>query len=180
MPLDPADAALAAALNDPLPGDQGELLTRDELAERTGMPSAVLEALAREGLLLPRHDAAGGPRYAAADAAAVHAGMALLEAGLPLGELLDLARHADAALGELADHAVETFLRFVRDPVHGTATDDDDAAARLVGAFRSMLPATSELVGHHFQRLLLERARQRATGDDDAPDDAPDAASTPG
>jgi menaquinone-specific isochorismate synthase len=48
-------------------------------------------------------------------------GLTLLDAGLPLGELLDLGRRTDEAVRSVADHAVEAFLRFVRDPVRGTA-----------------------------------------------------------
>lgn len=163
MPLDPVDEALAEALTAPLPdegGEAGELLTLPELAERSGLSATVLEAVAREGLLVPQPDT-DPPRYAASDARLVRAGVALLEAGLPLGELLDLARRTDDALRGLADHAVETFLRFVRDPVRGTVDSPDEASDQLVTAFRTMLPAAGELIGSYFRRLLLVAARTR-------------------
>lgn len=186
-PLDDVDAALVAAMDGPLPDEQpGDLVTLEELADLADTPLVVLEALQREGLLLPRRpgDPSTGepPRWAADDVRVVTAGMALLEAGLPLAELLELARRADAALGDLADHAVETFLRYVRDPVRGTTDDDGDAAEELVAAFRRMLPATGTLVGGHFRRLVVSRARERvaghpghsehATGRQDGADDA--------
>lgn len=160
------DAALAAALAGPLPDEEpGGLLTIEELAEASETPLVVLEALAREGLLLPRDpgDPSAGvpPRWAMDDATVVDAGMALLAAGLPLAELLELARRADEALRGLADHAVETFLRYVRDPVLGTTDDDGAAADELVAAFRSMLPASGTLVGGHFRRLVVATARER-------------------
>lgn len=158
------DAALAEILARPQPGvEDGELVTLEELAEQADVPVSVLEAIEREGLLVPQAAAEGDQpaRYAADDAALVRDGMRLLEAGLPLGELLELARRADDALREVADHAVDLFARFVRDPVRGRAASDEDAAEELVGAFRTMLPATETLVSHHLRRLVIARARQR-------------------
>lgn len=161
MTADPVDAALIEALStatgstDP---DRG--LTAQELADRAGLPPAVVEAVAREGLLhpVPGSDPA---RFTEDDLAVLGAGTTLLEAGLPLGELLDLARRTDQTLRELADHAVDVFLHFVRDPVRGTADDTDEAAQQLVTAFQDMLPATGALVGAHFRRLLVAAARAR-------------------
>lgn len=165
--VDPArtDRVLAAALAAPLPderadGDADELLTLEELADRAGLSLPLLEAVAQEGFLVPQV-IDGTARYSPADAGAVRAGMRLLEAGLPLGELLDLARGYDAAMREVADRAVEVFARFVRDPAIGTAADEQEAADRLVAAFEQMLPATSHLVAHHFRRLLVASARTR-------------------
>ncbi len=165
--LDASDEALVSALAGPLPGEDADgaaLMTLEELAEASDLPLAVLEAIEREGFLLPRSAAprsAQERRYSSADARAVKAGMTLLEAGLPLGELLDLARRYDAAMQDVADHAVELFVRFVRDPVHAATDSEDEAATRLVSAFQQMLPATGDLVAHHFRRLLLARAQLR-------------------
>jgi DNA-binding transcriptional MerR regulator len=157
-PLDPPDAALAAAVVD----DEDAPYDLDDLAAEVGTSRTVLDAVARAGLLLPHHvDAAGVARYSAADVEAVRAGVTLLDAGLPLGELLDLARRTDAAVGEVAGHAVEAFLRFVRDPVRGSAASDVEAAERLVTAYRDMLPATERLVAHHLRRRLLAEAAGR-------------------
>lgn len=162
-PLDPADAALAAALAVPDNGGEGELYTLEELAQAAELSLPLLEAITREGLLVPRVD--DPPRFALEDAEAVRSGLALVEAGLPLAELLDLARRTDAAMRPVAAHAVDLFVEYVRDPVHGTATSSDEAADRLVEAFRLMLPATERLVGHHFRQLLVAAARRRAAGD---------------
>jgi hypothetical protein len=157
-PLAPADAALAAAL-DPSSDGVGRLLTLEELAEAADVSLPLLEAIAREGFLVPR--ATDPDRYALEDADLVGAGLALIEAGLPLAELLDIARRTDDAMRGIAAHAVDVFVEFVRDPVQGTAASDDEAADRLVGAFQSMLPATEKLVGSHFRSLLLAAARER-------------------
>lgn len=156
--LDAPDAALAGAMAD----DEHAPFDLDGLAEEVGATRALLEAVERAGLLLPHHaDDDGTPRYSAADVAAVRAGLTLLEAGLPLGELLDLARRTDAAVDAIAGPAVDAFLRFVRDPVRGTAGSDDEAAERLVTAYQRMLPATEHLVAHHLRRRLLATAGQR-------------------
>ena len=62
--LDATDAPLAAAVADAEAPE--EFLSLAELAVRSGVPPALLEAVAREGLLVPRaHD--GGERYTASD-----------------------------------------------------------------------------------------------------------------
>jgi DNA-binding transcriptional MerR regulator len=169
--LDAPDAALAAAVTDDLEAP----LDLDGLLAETGATRALLEAVERAGLLVPHHvDPDGTARYSRADVRSVRAGMTLLDAGLPLGELLDLARRTDAAIGDVADHAVEAFLRFVRDPVRGTVPDDDEAADRLVTAYERMLPATEQLVVHHLRRRLVGRAAARVaeelTTDDAGPE----------
>ncbi|MEY3020172.1 MAG: hypothetical protein RLZZ272_1156 [Actinomycetota bacterium] len=156
-----ADAALAEVVTSP-PDDLDAPYDLDGLAAAVGATRALLEAVARSGLLLPHHiDAAGIPRYSAADAAAVEAGLTLLDAGLPLDELLELARRTDVAIATVAEAAVEAFLRFVRDPVVGAALDDPATAERLVTAYERMLPATERLVAHHLRRRLVAEAVAR-------------------
>lgn len=155
----PSDAdATDEALATVLAGGE-ELVTLPELARRTGLSLPVLESMAREGLLVAR--VTDPPRYALADADLVRTALAVVEAGLPLGEFLDLARRTAESMRPIADHAVDLFVRFIRDPVLGTTDDEHEAAARLVAAFETMLPATEELVGRHFRELLLAAARER-------------------
>jgi DNA-binding transcriptional MerR regulator len=156
--LDAPDAALAAAVVH----DDEATLDLDALALEVGATRSLLEAIERAGLLVPHHVAADGTaRYSAGDAQAVRAGLTLLDAGLPLGELLDLARRTDQAVRDISSHAVEAFLRFFRDPVRGTSLDDEEAAERLVTAYERMLPATERLVAHHLRRRLLAEAAER-------------------
>ncbi len=158
--LDPWDRALLQALDAP-DGDV-QLVDLDELSEMTGISRVVLEALDREGLLEARASDSDR-RFAPADAEALAAGLSLLEAGLPLAELLALARSLDQAMRPIASEAVEVFSTFVRDSVEAGAETDSAAAERLVEAFRTMLPATGRLVDHHFRRLLVAEARRRMT-----------------
>jgi DNA-binding transcriptional MerR regulator len=159
--VDAADAALASAVQlGAAAEDADEFLTLDDLAAATGVSPAVLAAIEREGLLVAQlRD--GRPVYTAADVTAVGAGLELLQAGLPLSELLGLARRHDDAMHEVAEQAVEMFARFVRDPIMASAASDDEAASRLVDAFHRMLPATTSLVAHHFRRVLLTAAQKR-------------------
>lgn len=155
--MDPRDVALRKAL---APEEDGALLPLTRLAERAELSLPLLEALTREGLLIPRTDSPE-PLYHPDDAEAVRAGLDLVSAGLPLGELLGVARRADEAMRPVAEAAVDAFVRFVSDPAEGSSRSQQEAAEKMVAAFESMLPAAGRLVAHHFQRLLLEAARNR-------------------
>lgn len=163
---DATEQALAAALAGPLPGEAEQRLTLDELAERTGVSPTLLEVIEREGLLVPRTGDPGAP-YTESDVEAVRAGLALLEAGVPLSELLALAREHDAAMRALADRAVDLFARYVVDPIRGATESEADAAQRMVQALQSMLPAASAVVSHHIGRRLVAAARDRIEAQDD-------------
>ncbi len=154
------DATLAEALAGPLRGDRadpGQRLTLAELSARTGVSATLLEAVARQGLLVPATDG----RYGAADVEAVRAGISLLEAGVPLSELLALAREHDEATSAVAVHAVDLFARYVRDPLLANAGSEEEIAAGLVEAVEAMLPAAGTVVAHHFRRRLLAAAQAR-------------------
>jgi DNA-binding transcriptional MerR regulator len=168
--LDAGEEALALALTGPLPdealaGAGADRFTLEQLAEHAGVSATLLEALEREGLLVGQPDSDGQRHYGTADAGAVAAGMALLEAGVPLSELLDLARRHDAAMQATAANAVDLFARFVRDPIRAAAGDEAEAAGRMVEALYRMLPATTTLVAHHFRGRLLDAARARLEAD---------------
>jgi DNA-binding transcriptional MerR regulator len=155
--LDATDAPLAVAVA--VAEDPEEFLSLAELAERSGVPHALLEAVSREGLLVPRiHD--GAERYTTSDVEVVRAGLALLETGFPLSDLLALAREHNAATHDIAEQAVALFDRYVRTPLRASDRSDDDKAQQLVEAFRTLLPAVTALVEHHFRRVLLAVAQE--------------------
>jgi DNA-binding transcriptional MerR regulator len=165
--LDAADEALVEAVvaESEAPGEAGEnFWTLTELAERAGVAVALLEALEREGVLVPRrhHDEA---RYTEADLVALQSGLTLLEYGLPLTDVLDLAREHQRAARLIAERAVALFDRHIRQ----ARRDDGDAPTELVEAFRVLMPATVALVAHHFRRILLTVAQEHieAVGDID-------------
>ena len=140
--------------------DETKLLSAPELAEQTGLSPALVTVLEREGLLRPV-ERAGVTGYLPADVGALEAGIALLETGIPLEELLSLARSHDRAMRETAEHAVELFHKFVRAPIRESASSEVEAAQRLIDAFSKMLPAATALIGHHFRAVLLRAAQER-------------------
>ena len=186
--LDAADEALLSQLSgltkadDDVTGDEvGGLValdeptyTLDELATLTAMPLALLKALEAEGLLIPTRRG-GQPRYTDADVAASQAGLRLLEWGIPLTDLLELARRHNEATEATARQAVEMFARQIRDPLRAGARPDalsesdvsmdpqtgrtgDPAVDGLLQAYAELLPAVTTLVGHHFTRTLVRVA----------------------
>ena len=158
--LDRADEPLAAAVVAAGEGaDDEEFLTLGELAARSGVPEALIESVVREGLLVPRRHE-GDARFTTADVDIVAAGLRLLETGLPMPELLTLARRHHEATRETAEGAVAMFDTYVREPLRTANLPDDERAERLVEAFRVLLPSVSALVAHHFRRVLLEVAQE--------------------
>jgi DNA-binding transcriptional MerR regulator len=155
------------------PATAGETsYTLTELAEATGMPLALLKAIEAEGLLIPTR-MGGQERYTDEDVAASQAGLLILEWGIPLSDLLDLARRHNEATEDVARHAVDLFARHVREPLrHGALPDalappagaspgkppGDPAVDGLLQAYAALLPAVNTLVGHHFTRTLVKVA----------------------
>ena len=166
--LGPADADLAAAVV-AARGDDGrdEVLTLDGFAAASGVPASLIQAVEREGIRFGRV-VDGEARYAVADIGVVRTALRLLEFGLPLPDLLALAREADGALRGLAERAVELFDEHVRKPIRDTSVDADRAAEQMVVAFRELLPAVTDLVSVYFRRVLLEAAEERIEEPDEA------------
>ena len=157
-----ADGRLAARVADE--ASAGLRMTADEIAERTGVPATAIAALGDAGLIGPA-TGTDPATFPVGDAELVALGRTLLDVGLPLDEVLDLARHYhDVTLG-IADRAVDMFARHVRTPIHDGTGTDDEKADRLVAAFDALFPAVTALVSNHFARVLLDRA-EAALADD--------------
>jgi DNA-binding transcriptional MerR regulator len=148
--------------------EAGPTMTLEELAGATGVPLALLKAVEAEGLLIPRR-IAGQDRYTAADVEAARAGLLLLEWGIPLSALLDLARRHHEATEAVAHEAVSMFSTHVRGPLrrgqtpdadepHPVGPGDEPHIERLLQAYSELLPAVNTLVGHHFTRTLIRVA----------------------
>lgn len=172
--LDAADVALVGTLAErdqpgapsvpPRALSHPRLMSVSELAERTGIPVPVLQAVVSEGLLVPRRvgDRSG---YTDEDVAAAEAGLALLGWGIPLSDLLALASSHHRAMQEVAEQAVALFDTHVRHRLRqDPGTGGGEAALQLVDAYRSLLPAASTLVSHHFTRVLLSCALDHIDG----------------
>jgi DNA-binding transcriptional MerR regulator len=159
--LGAADTDLATAVAAARGEDANTSLTLEGFAATSGVPASLIQAVEREGIRIGRPGPDGDMRYTAADIDVVRTALRLLEFGLPLGDLLGLARDADTAMRTLADRAVDLFDEHVRKPIRDTAGDDVAAAEQMVEAFRELLPAVTTLVSHHFRRVLLEAAEER-------------------
>jgi DNA-binding transcriptional MerR regulator len=136
----------------------GKTYSRAELAEVTGLPEPWLHAITRAGLLSPTAQGGDPPRYAEVDARSLRAARELLDAGVPLAELLPLAQEHAQHVQELAARAIELFERHVRhrgDPAGELPRDE------IVAAFQRLLPAATALVSLYFQRALIARVRAR-------------------
>ncbi len=173
--LEPAGSGTAVEARPPDPGTgaagAAPSYTLTELAGATGVPLALLKALEAEDLLIPTR-VAGQERYTEEDVAASRAGLRLLEWGIPLTDVLDLARRHNEATEATARQAVEMFARHVREPLRTGARPDalhqavapagdpsgDAAADHLVQAYAELLEAVNTLVGHHFTRTLVRVA----------------------
>jgi DNA-binding transcriptional MerR regulator len=157
-------------------GDLGTAsYTLGELATETGIPLALLKAIEAEGLLVARR-INGQERYTPEDVAASKAGLLLLEWGIPLSALLELARRHHVATEAVTREAVAMFSVYVRGPLrdgqrHGAngqlsgeaadASEDESAdqdTDRLLQAYSELLPAVNTLVGYHFTRTLVKTA----------------------
>jgi len=149
-------AAVAAARGE---RTDEELLTLEEFSARSGVPASLIQAVEREGISFGR-PVNGDIRYTTADIQTVRGALRLLEFGLPLGSLLELAREANAAMVALAERAVALFDDHVRKPIRDTAASDEEAAVQLVEAFDTLLPAVTDLVASHFRRVLLATAEE--------------------
>ncbi len=158
--LDPADEPLAAAVAEAGDAEAAEeLFGIDELVARCAIPATILDALVREGLLVPRtYD--GELRFSQSDVGLVTNGLRLVEAGLPMPELLDLSRRHHAMTRAVATQAVDLFDTHVRQPLRATDLSETERAERMVDAFRVLLPAVTEMVAHHFRRILLQVAQE--------------------
>jgi DNA-binding transcriptional MerR regulator len=162
-----ADTAQATdAATELIGSESGPSLTLEDLSEATGMPLALLKAVEAEGLLIPRR-ITGQDRYTEADVAAARAGLLLLEWGVPLSALLDLARRHHEATEAVAREAVTMFSTYVRGSLrndHPAGHDepggprDEPHIERLLQAYAELLPAVNTLVGHHFTRTLISVA----------------------
>jgi DNA-binding transcriptional MerR regulator len=150
-------AELRQALLGALERAEGERgYTPAELAATSGLAEPLLGLMRRAALLEPV-ELDGTARYSEADLASARAARVLLDAGLPLEELLPLAQQHAAQVRALAERAVELFEREVR----RAGTPDELPPETLVERFQALLPAATSLVALHFQRALLEQVRAR-------------------
>ena len=155
--LESSDEALVEAVTAPA---APETLLLEDLAARSGVAVPLLRALERAGLLLPVADG-DEPRYPVEDLDVLAAGLRLVEAGVPLGSLMELGAEHAAAVERTARRAVDLFDQHVRERIQAEGLPADQAEEQLVRTFRDLLAASGTLVSHHFRRAVLRAARER-------------------
>jgi DNA-binding transcriptional MerR regulator len=154
--LEPSDEALIAAVVKP---SSPQTLSLAELSERSGVSQPVLKSLEQAGLLAPI-DGGTEPVYPIDDLEAIAAGMKLIDAGVPLAELIELGREHAASTEVTARRAVDLFDRHVRERIQAEGGEPEAAERKLLELFNELLDASGTLVRHHFQRTLLRAARE--------------------
>jgi DNA-binding transcriptional MerR regulator len=148
----PADEGTAA-----LPDGPEEPLTVAQLAERTEVPAALIRSLEGSGVLRRRRF--GDDRYfTTADVRAVRMLMTLLSSGLPMEEFMEAARVQLDSAQDVADSAVELFWKYGRAPLLDIDLTEKERADRTVASLRVLLHATTTMLVHNFQRMVLNAA----------------------
>jgi len=132
--------------------------SRSELAREAGIPEALIQAASEAGLVEPLR-VAGAERFTQADLEMARAGLALLETGFPLAELLQLAMAHARVIQDSAEKAVDLFERHLRKGEQGSIEPEAASAA-----FRRLLPEATRLVALHFQRTGVNHALRRLAG----------------
>lgn len=134
-------------------------LSRDELAELSGLNREMTDLAVSAGLIEPL----GPPheeRFAPEAASMLAAGRTLLEAGFPMHRLAALAARHATGVEEVVDEAIDLFAEYVRPG----QSDHPDDLARL---FRTLAAMVTRLVAQHFQQTVLNRVRERLSGSGD-------------
>jgi len=149
------DEALRAALEH---GRAEPTYTPRAFAGALGVPLSLLRAVERTGIAEPQPNAGGDARYTESDLTAARGALKLLERGMPLTRLLELAVSHHRTTTRTVDRAVDLFDDYVRKAATTNGTEDLDAVAE---AYRELMPVVTGLVAHHFERVLVTRALQR-------------------
>jgi DNA-binding transcriptional MerR regulator len=145
--------------------EEHEVLRLADVAERSGVPVAVLRALEASGLLRPHH-LADGDRYSDADVRFVRNVLALLEVGLSLEDLMRIARRQLDVSDALGRDVMDAWSQLVgarlrRPPRPGREADDqhNDHAARVAASIRALAAIVGQLVAYRVERAVLDAAQ---------------------
>lgn len=136
---------------------------RSELAARAGVPEHLVIAAEAAGVLESSQQD-GEEFFSSADLEMLQNGLAVLGAGLPLAEFLDLASRHDRNIREVSELGIDLF----DDHVRKVAINGDDPEV-VAQAFRDLLPRLTRLVALHFHRTLVNRAMERLRAKGEGP-----------
>ena len=131
---------------------ESEGLSRAELIEASGLAAEQVDLAIDAGLVIP--DDFG--RFKEDAVTMLHAGAALVAAGVSVPDLARLAvRHA-RNVEAVVDEAIDLFLAAV-----GPEALDESSVDDLAPLVEALVPQVVALVGEHFRRTLLSRASAR-------------------
>jgi DNA-binding transcriptional MerR regulator len=134
-------------------------LSLSELSEASGVPEPLIEVAVSAGLL-DSVGVDGDPRFSEDAIPMLSAAASILEAGIPLELLTELAVQHAVNVTAVVDGAIELFREHVR-PTQGDDTED------LTELFQVMLAQATKLVAQHFHQTLISRALERLKDSDD-------------
>ena len=129
------------------------------LAERTGVPPAVLRSFEASGVLRPRHDSRGHAAYTSADVHAMRSLLSLIGTGVPMEEFMAVADVQLAAAQRLAEGTFELFLRYQREPLLARSLPARVEADRLAASLRVLIESVGDLLAYNFARTMLDVAQ---------------------
>ena len=131
---------------------ESEGLSRAELIEASGLATEQVDLAIDAGLVIP--DDFG--RFKEDSVTMLHAGAALVAAGVSAPDLARLAvRHA-RNVEAVVDEAIDLFLAAI-----GPEALDESSVDDLAPLVEALVPQVVALVGEHFRRTLLSRASAR-------------------
>ena len=134
-------------------------MTREELAEKSGIAAPLIDLAVTAGLLEPVGEG-DDARFSDQAVAMLTAGRSLLEAGIPFDRLAALATRHATGIEDVVEEAIELFGEYVR-PSHS------DDPADLAMLFELLLAHTTRLVAQHFHQTVVARAHERLEDSDD-------------
>jgi DNA-binding transcriptional MerR regulator len=130
--------------------------TSAQFAELLGIPKGLLALVESSELREALKDEPGAPVFSDADLEAARGVLRLLDQGVPVTAILDIALQHHRAISRTVDEAIDLFNAYVRD-----REDEAMSVEAVADAFREMLPIVVSLVAQHFHRLLVARALAR-------------------
>ncbi len=148
--------------------EEHEVLRLTEVAERSGVPVAVLRALEASGLLAPHH-LADCDRYSEADVRFVRNVLALLDVGLSLDDLMRIARQQLDTSDALGRDVMAAWSQLVGTRLRRGRGGREDQASRVAASIRALAAIVGQLVAYRVERAVLDAAHAEieAEGSDD-------------
>ena len=150
------------------PFEEREVLLLAEVAERSGVPVAVLRALEASGLLRPHH-LVDGDRYSEADVRFVRNVLTLLDVGLSLDDLMRIARQQLETSDALGRDVMTAWTELVGARLRRGRGTPGEQAIRVAASIRALAVIVGQLVAYRVERAVLEAARSEiSSGGSDA------------